>query len=132
MRSTCILPRSPFKEEAITTLLNTLNYGYYKHLFIKISFLHWRNIFTLDFFSYLDCFQKILTERTGYIASPNHPSLYTANELCFWVVIAPSGIHISFEFEEFDIEEALNHQCSDFIQVIDGADLDVVVSYLKK
>ena len=60
----------------------------------------------------------------GYVASPNYPiSNYPNDEYCFWLLLAPSGDVIAYEFFVFDLYGPTStHECEhvDWLELYNG------------
>ena len=65
--------------------------------------------------------QKLLTDNSGYILSPNFGSGdYNNNDLCQWLIRQPNEVPIRLQFEEFDLEDSTS--ClTDKLSVYSGA-----------
>ncbi|XP_052870861.1 cubilin homolog [Anopheles cruzii] len=61
------------------------------------------------------------TEPGTELMSPSYPMMYTANQQCDYVVHAPLGKAIAFDFTDFDIERNSYPQCElDYVELYDG------------
>ncbi|XP_053675116.1 cubilin homolog [Anopheles nili] len=55
------------------------------------------------------------------IKSPAYPQMYSANQLCDYVIHAPLGMAIEFDFLDFDMEKNSFPKCElDFVELYDG------------
>uniref|UniRef100_A0A182Y0Z6 Cubilin n=1 Tax=Anopheles stephensi TaxID=30069 RepID=A0A182Y0Z6_ANOST len=55
------------------------------------------------------------------IMSPSYPQMYQADQLCDYVIQAPLGKAISFDFQDFDIEKNSFPRCElDYVELYDG------------
>ena len=56
-----------------------------------------------------------LNQRNGQFTSPGHPSPYSNNQHCTWLIEAPYGYYIYLQFGSFNLES-----CCDWVQIFDG------------
>uniref|UniRef100_A0A182NM22 Cubilin n=1 Tax=Anopheles dirus TaxID=7168 RepID=A0A182NM22_9DIPT len=55
------------------------------------------------------------------LMSPSYPQMYTADQLCDYVIHAPLGKAIAFDFTDFDIEKNSFPKCElDYVELYDG------------